>query len=112
MRLAFWRAGKDSAEKSLARRTVARPAPATDGATADAMAGDLDLRAIVQEHIVFRAYLHGDRNQRFRGAVIRVNARSGRSCRSRGPNHRARKRGNIAVCKDDLSKEDLKLATV
>jgi uncharacterized protein involved in exopolysaccharide biosynthesis len=46
MRLAFWRAGKDSAEKSLARRTVARPAPATDGATADAMAGDLDLRAI------------------------------------------------------------------
>jgi succinoglycan biosynthesis transport protein ExoP len=46
MRLAFWRAGKDSAEKPLARRTVARSASATDGAAAAAMAGDLDLRAI------------------------------------------------------------------
>jgi len=46
MRLAFWRAGKDSAERPLARRTAARPASATDAAAATAMAGDLDLRAI------------------------------------------------------------------
>jgi uncharacterized protein involved in exopolysaccharide biosynthesis/Mrp family chromosome partitioning ATPase len=46
MRLAFWRAGKDSAAKPLARRAVARPASAPGGKTADAMAGDLDLRAI------------------------------------------------------------------
>jgi uncharacterized protein involved in exopolysaccharide biosynthesis/Mrp family chromosome partitioning ATPase len=46
MRLAFWRAGKDSAEKPLARRTAARPVSATDGAAAAAVAGDLDLRAI------------------------------------------------------------------
>src|SRR5450756_1594800 len=46
MRLAFWRAGKDSAEKPLARRTAARPVLATDGAAAAAVAGDLDLRAI------------------------------------------------------------------
>jgi uncharacterized protein involved in exopolysaccharide biosynthesis len=46
MRLAFWRAGKDSAERPLARRTAARPASATDAAAATAMAGDIDLRAI------------------------------------------------------------------
>jgi hypothetical protein len=46
MRLAFWRTGKDSAEKPPPRRTVARPAAVTDGAAATAMAGDLDLRAL------------------------------------------------------------------
>jgi uncharacterized protein involved in exopolysaccharide biosynthesis len=46
MRLAFWRAGRDSAEKPLARRIVAKPESAAEGPAATAMAGDVDLRAL------------------------------------------------------------------
>jgi uncharacterized protein involved in exopolysaccharide biosynthesis len=50
MRLAFWRAGKDSAGKAkpAVQRTVARPAPASNRPSAAAVAGDLDLRALGQ----------------------------------------------------------------
>ena len=50
MRLAFWRAGKDSAGgvKSVAQRVVAKPAPATYRPAAAPLAGDLDLRALGQ----------------------------------------------------------------
>jgi len=48
MRLAFWRAGKDSAgnEKAVVERTIVKPASATFRPATAAMSGDLDLRAL------------------------------------------------------------------
>ena len=59
MRLAFWRAGKDSAGKAkpAVQRTVARPAPATNRPSAAAVAGDLDLRALGQALVRKRGWI-------------------------------------------------------
>src|SRR5450631_1478574 len=54
MRLAFWRAGKD---KTLARRAVSKPAPATYRPAATPESGDLDLRALGQALVRKRGWI-------------------------------------------------------
>ena len=59
MRLAFWRAGKDSAgtEKPAVQRAVAKPAPAITKPAGATMAGDLDLRALGQALVRKRGWI-------------------------------------------------------
>ena len=54
MRLAFWRAGKDSA---VVQRAVSNPAPVTYKPAASSESGDLDLRAIGQALVRKRGWI-------------------------------------------------------